>query len=559
MIGVAGDVTDRDLICEFFELFKTPWEFYRRGRKYDVLLCVGDCEPEGNARVAICFAGSKTRCDESMGFRVGPQLSRPSRISFQGNSIPIYGDTVTFLDEKDCFLAGEETHGCMGFLRRGNGRVIARIGYDLFGEVRKLLEEGQPVVNAQQPTLEMHIELLRDLITGCGVALYEIPPAPEGHRFIVCLTHDVDHPLIGRHKCDRTMFGFLYRATLGSIRSFFRGRVSARNLLSNFGAALKLPFVYMGVAKDFWGNFGDRYLKAENGLRSTFFVIPFKGRPGNKRDGQAPNYRASGYGARDLETTIQRLIAAGCEIGLHGIDAWLDSASGREEMNEIARLTGTQSAGVRMHWLYYDQQSPRALEGAGAAYDSTVGYNQTVGYKAGTTQVFKPLGANRLLELPLHAMDTAMFYPDYLGLSSGEATALLGKLVENVSRYEGCLTINWHDRSLAPERLWGDAYGDLLKDLRKRGVWFATVSQAVAWFRKRRSAVFKQDGTAPEVVIPSDGSDEHDRVPGLRLRVHERRMEGDILRGGLRRYQDSPVAESAEGAHEVPQSLPMRH
>ncbi len=109
-----------------------------------------------------------------------------------------------------------------------------------------------------------------------------------------------------------------------------------------------------------------------------------------------------------------------------------------------------------MHWLYYDQQSPSALETAGAAYDSTIGYNETVGYRAGTTQVYKPLDVSRLLELPLHVMDTALFYPSYLGLSPQEARALLGRMVDNAVHFGGCLTINWHDRSLAPERLWGE-------------------------------------------------------------------------------------------------------
>ena len=32
---------DHDLVREFFELFKTPWEFYRPGRRYHVLLSHG--------------------------------------------------------------------------------------------------------------------------------------------------------------------------------------------------------------------------------------------------------------------------------------------------------------------------------------------------------------------------------------------------------------------------------------------------------------------------------------------------------------------------------------
>ena len=109
-----------------------------------------------------------------------------------------------------------------------------------------------------------------------------------------------------------------------------------------------------------------------------------------------------------------------------------------------------------MHWLYFDSQAPATLEKAGFSYDSTVGYNETIGYRAGTTQVFKHAEVDRLLELPLHIMDTALFYPSYMNLSDDEARAAMLPLIENVTRFGGVLTINWHDRSLGPERLWAE-------------------------------------------------------------------------------------------------------
>ena len=40
-----------------------------------------------------------------------------------------------------------------------------------------------------------------------------------------------------------------------------------------------------------------------------------------------------------------------------------------------------------------------------------VGYNETVGFRAGTSQVFAPIGTKHLLELPLHIQDTSLLYP----------------------------------------------------------------------------------------------------------------------------------------------------
>src|SRR6202000_2305444 len=102
------------------------------------------------------------------------------------------------------------------------------------------------------------------------------------------------------------------------------------------------------------------------------------------------------------------------------------------------------------------------------------GYNQTVGYRAGTTQAFKPLSALKMLELPMHMMDTALFYPSYLDLSPADAEKVVRRLVENVRQLGGVLTVNWHDRSIAPERLWDDFYINLLQVLKAENAWFPT-------------------------------------------------------------------------------------
>jgi hypothetical protein len=538
MIGVIADSTEQEIVREFFELFKTPWEFYRKDRRYEVLICAGDGRFEGSAKVVLVYASSETNFDHDHQIQTGSRRRAPSILTHQENRIPIYGNSLTFPENGNDVLSDEESQQCIAYLDRTGERVLVRIGYDLFDEVRTLLTVGQPSANAAMPALEFHIALLRNLITGCGVPLVEIPPIPAGYGFIACLTHDVDHPAVRQHKWDHTIFGFLYRAAFGSLCEAFRGRMPLRDLAANWSAALKLPLVHLGLAKDFWRDFDDRYLDLEKGLPSTFFVIPFKHRPGRTLQGPAPALRAAQYGAQNIADTIKKLLAAGCEVALHGIDAWLDTSKGREELEEIRRLTGNSEIGVRMHWLYHDQQSPVALEKARAAYDSTIGYNETVGYRAGTTQVYKPLDASRLLELPLHVMDTALFYPPYLGLSQREARTIMGRLLDNAVQFGGCLTVNWHDRSTAPERLWGECYRDLIQDLRNRRAWFSTAGQATSWFRKRRSVIFETDPKATAEVRARIASDSSDDLPGLRFRIHKARTSFATGACGLGEYAD---------------------
>jgi len=521
MIGVIADPSEHLVVREFFELFKTPWEFYRRDRQYDVVLCADDGQFDGTTKLFLLYSGKKAHLDDVQKVETCQQRQSSGVFLYQGKRIPIYGDAVTFTSRGTIILIDEESQNCAAYLEQFEGKHRARVGYDLFAEIRRLLTLGQPETKADIPTLELHIAFLRDLITSCGISIVEIPAVPEGFRFVACLTHDVDHPSVRRHKLDHTIVGFLLRATFGSLVDTFLGRMSIRDAARNWVAAIKLPFIYIGVAKDFWRDFDDRYLEVEESLPSTFFVIPRKNYSGKRSDGLAPALRAARYEARELIDTIRKLTHAGCEVGLHGIDAWLDCSRGREELEEIRLLTGASEIGVRMHWLYYSENSPATLEKAGAAYDSTIGYNTTVGYRAGTTQVYKPLDAERLLELPMHAMDTALFYLSYLGLSPRKASARLRELTDTVAQYGGCLTINWHDRSLAPERLWGGCYRELIKDLKSRGAWFATAEQAVSWFRARRSVEFEEDPTYPCSIRAKFSSNYRDDLPGLCMRTYK--------------------------------------
>ena len=532
MMGVIANPAEECAVREFFELFKIPWEFYRSDRRYDTVLCAGDAKLDGiAARLLLSYSGKKTSFDAEQEVLVNPRR-RGSSFSYAGTRLPIYGDSATFPHQGTGILEDESSGEHAAYVARCGDRAFARIGYDLFCEVDTLLTQGQPPANAGIPALELHIALLRDLITGCSIPVVEIPPVPDGYPFIACLTHDIDHPSIRRHLGDQTMIGFLYRATLGSVVNVGRGRLPLRKLFTNWAAVAKLPFVYLGLVKDFWCEF-DRYLDIEGGQPSTFFVIPLKNYPGQTPHGPAPRRRASRYAASDVEGLIRKLMSAGCEVALQGIDAWLDSSAGREELERIRRITGMSDIGVRMHWLYADEQSPVILERAGVDYDSTMGYNEAVGYRAGTNQAYKPLQASRLLELPLHVMDTALFYPGRLNLSPGQARSRVREIVDNAVRFGGSVTVNWHDRSIAPERLWDGFYTSLVQELKSKRPWFSTASQAVSWFRKRRSAVIETVRCEPGGLHTKVSVRLRDQLPGLRLRIHKPRGQRQLAVLGI--------------------------
>ena len=149
---------------------------------------------------------------------------------------------------------------------------------------------------------------------------------------------------------------------------------------------------------------------------STLFLVPFKAGIGVP-DGTVHSTRAVPYGMSDIREEMSQAASRGSELAVHGIDAWRDADAGRREMKELTSTTGRQPAGVRMHWLYFATESPRRLEAAGFNYDSTWGYNDAVGYRPGTSQVFRLPETKALMELPLSIMDSALFYPTRMNRS----------------------------------------------------------------------------------------------------------------------------------------------
>src|SRR2546426_653684 len=303
MIGVIAKSDQAAAVEEFFQLFKTPWEFYQPGRTYDVVVVTSDDVPEVDARLLVIYGANLRTIDARIGVAARARR-RGGSLTYRSSQLPVYGELLTFEERDAAILRVSTTAEAAGLRIHGANITVMRLGYDLFDEVCYLL--------------------------------------------------------------------------------------SMSRLFQSWRAAASLPFVFVGWAKDFWEPF-DWYLTVERNLPATYFVIPFKGRPGDKVAVPHPSRRAAAYDLADLAAGTTRLLREGCELAVHGIDAWHSVERGQEELKRVAGVNGKASIGIRMHWLLFDQKTFRVLEEAGFAYDSTVGYNETVGYRSGTTQVFRPL------------------------------------------------------------------------------------------------------------------------------------------------------------------------
>jgi peptidoglycan/xylan/chitin deacetylase (PgdA/CDA1 family) len=521
MIGVIANSNEQEIVSEFFELFKTPWEFFDRNKTYDVVINTTENFEKTNAKLVLLYNSGRHSFDSNKGISTSPIIEN-KYLQDDGFVVPVYRNlsVITGSATPRLTIRNNAAHAGQEFIE-GKQRIV-RIGYDLFQEVTYLLSNGQPAHNASIPTLELHIATLRRLILQAGISFVEIPPVPAGYNFIVCLTHDIDFIRIRDHRFDHTMWGFLYRASIGTLINVLNGRSTLADLYQNWKAVLTVPFVYLGLAIDFWFKF-DRYMELEEkvGARSTFFFIPFKNRMGDKLTGKGAKMRAAKYDVTDIQDTIKKLVNNGFEAGVHGIDAWHDPAGARAEKARITEASGQSDVGIRMHWLYYNQDTHRILEEAGYTYDTTFGYNDAVGYRAGTTQIFKPISVNNILELPLNIQDTALFNPRHMSLTKAAAWHLVDDLISKTMVHGGVLTVLWHDRSLSPERLYEDFYIKLLDELKSKNVWFATAIDVCNWFKVRRATRFEnvtQNGNVLHIKISNE---KNDYLPSMMLRVYQ--------------------------------------
>src|SRR5262249_22777991 len=179
MIGVVASGPEQAVVAEFFELFKTPWEFYRPGVHYDVLICSNSSMPQNNSRLVLLYGAQRQGFEESRGIKTSLG-SGNDFVSFRGERMPIYRNCLVFEGVCSKVVHREGTKSAAAVSVVCGAQVVVRLGFSLFEEVGHLITRGQPVEFASIPTLELHISLLRELIVSQGVTLIEILPVPPG-------------------------------------------------------------------------------------------------------------------------------------------------------------------------------------------------------------------------------------------------------------------------------------------------------------------------------------------------------------------------------------------
>ncbi len=286
------------------------------------------------------------------------------------------------------------------------------------------------------------------------------PPRWGGARFAVALTHDVDTPW---KWTSRGLRGGAARFKADVLRR--RARPARRELRALAG----WPLHKLRGTDPYWGF--DRILADErrSGASSTFFLMADHA------------HELDGPGGASYERLrprlVETLLEGAAEIGLHGsYSAAEDGERLAREKNRLDQLAGPVQ-GQRYHFLRFDpHRSPSHLEAAGFTYDSTLGFNDVPGFRAGIAHPFRPWNAERdaphdIVEIPLAAMDVTLSEERYLNLSAAQAGERLRTLLDWAAEHGGGFSVLWHSEQYDSAMLpgWDVLYRRFMEDVRVRG------------------------------------------------------------------------------------------
>ncbi len=238
----------------------------------------------------------------------------------------------------------------------------------------------------------------------------------------------------------------------------------------------------------------------EYNLYSTFFVA------GNtiNRQRSDPSYWLSSKVIHNgqewrLSDVVKSFEDMGWEIGLHGsYNSYQDENLLGKERDLLIKQTGCKIIGVRHHCLRFDVRKTWSVhENLGFTYDTTLGYNEINGFRAGIAFPFTPYDIYNgceynLLELPMSIMDGSFFCDYGEKLDAQKAIIRCEKITNAVKETGGMLVVNFHPNFCATTHAdsW-KLYEYILKHATESGAWVTNGKEIANWWIKRRNQLTK--------------------------------------------------------------------
>ncbi len=274
------------------------------------------------------------------------------------------------------------------------------------------------------------------------------PEYPDGKKFAVCLTHDIDKLKQGVKSC-------LFVSAMSAIRGDLK-------------KAIKYPLYNISKKKHPFWNF-QKIMKLEEkyGAKSSFYFLALK-----------PGEKDFNYNLEEVADEIRYISDRGWEVGLHGgHESYNNIEDLMQKKKMLENILGKEVIGYRNHYLRFKTPDTwELLSKAGFKYDTTFGYADCVGFRNGMCHPFKPfnLATDKLIdivEIPLVIMDVTLF-ENYMRLDFEKAWEITQKLIDTAEQCRGVITILWHNEYMQGDYL--RFYEMLLKYAFEKNAWMTS-------------------------------------------------------------------------------------
>jgi len=303
-----------------------------------------------------------------------PLFEKPIRLNKNGESL------VRFADK-------ENEYPCV--VLENNG---IKIGFDIFNEVGHILagylehfwKSSENEQLAKIPVVDYYEKILFDCFIlaskKLNVELEYKPFWPDGKKFAVCLTHDVDEV--------KKTYQYITHPLRYIKRGDFRGVL---NQISSLMQKIK-------GAEPYWTFEKIMEIEKRHNVKSTFFFLNEKGKV-NLFDPNSWKLYGRRYdiNSPQVSTVIKKLNSEGWEIGVHGsYYSYLDLKMLEKEKGELEKILKSKIHGTRQHHLNLDiPETWRYHEKVGFEYDTSLGFRDKTGFRWGTCFPFNPFDSKK--------------------------------------------------------------------------------------------------------------------------------------------------------------------
>jgi hypothetical protein len=122
-----------------------------------------------------------------------------------------------------------------------------------------------------------------------------------------------------------------------------------------------------------------------------------------------------------------------------------------------------------------------------------LGFAETIGFRNSFCFPFFPYNIesdapHRILEIPLMIMDAALQHEKYMTLELDEAVSRVQPVMEEVKKFNGCVSILWHNNYCSDYKFkgWRDVFSRILDAGNKAGTRYLTGAEVSDIFLKSR-------------------------------------------------------------------------